>query len=155
MDSIQDSFLITNKLPEIGLIRSIFEHTIRKDSKLCLFCIHGLVYNHYKADATAPVDPGLSSLIGSREDIREQFLAAIRQFQTPQQDPRVRDCKNEPGCVECAVKPNFQEASAQGVWPCQFHVHITKDGNGQEITDDSCYLWHVPEVGGRLALTYT
>jgi hypothetical protein len=143
MDSIQDGFCIMSKLPEGGLVKAIYEHT-QVGSKLREFSTHSLVYNLRSADYIS--DGSLGTLLKENEDIMDDFLSAVQALEVPDRDPRIRDCRGEEGCAECAGHPDRMQ-SLVGVWPCAFHIHrVTQgksDGNTEEseVVDKGCYLW--------------
>jgi hypothetical protein len=152
MDAIQDGFVIMDKLPDPGLVDSIYSHTT-VSSKLRKFCAASLVYTlrsqNYAEDGSLP------NLLNDKDEVMDDFLAAVRELNvTDERDPRIRDCRGEPSCAECTGRPVELEGK-KGVWPCYFHIHKVYNstctngeaegavGNAQmEESDPGCYLWN-------------
>lgn len=138
MDTIQEGFITIKKLPEGPLIKAIYNNT-KPGSKLREFSIAGILYSLRTTDGGVGI---LQDLLKTNDEACVDLVHAIRDITALPIDPRVRDCGGEPSCVECANKPEGV-VRAEGVWPCQFHVHQTISDDGQQVVDTGCYLWDI------------
>ncbi|KAF4635214.1 hypothetical protein G7Y89_g2886 [Cudoniella acicularis] len=142
MDTIQDGFLVLGRLPDVPLTNAIYAHTA-PGSQIRKFCAASLVAHLRSQDYVE--DNRLVEFIHANEDAMYDFLDAVKHF-VPGQDPRIRDCKGYPTCVECADRPDRLEGK-KGYWPCAFHTHDeNRNGAGPngadgEIPADSCHFF--------------
>lgn len=126
MDNIQDGFAIANRLPEGGLIHSIYSSS-PPASKLRAFCAHSLVFG---LRAGVPHYDTAAGLLQQNRQILDEFLEAFKFF-TPGNDPRIRDCRGEPGCTECV---DGRVAAGAGYWPCAFHTRKSKHISSKDMS---------------------
>ena len=151
MDVIQDGFLTIGALPELPLVKHIYEHT-SPGSILRKFCAASLVFTVRRPSYTNE-DGFLPSLLNEVDEIMDDFLLAVRDFDfaVEGRDPRIRDCQGEPTCSECAGVEGGMRGKL-GFWPCYFHLHLADNttaglskgvnGNGATEVDQGCYLWN-------------
>jgi hypothetical protein len=153
MDAIQDGFRFVNKLPDLHLVRTVYEHTM-PGSKLRAFCIASILHAlPARGDGVRP--EAVTGFLGANKDALREFVLAVRRVELLGRDPRVRDCEGARGCVECRAG----ERDRLGSWPCRFHVHagsgkrvVKREGSDGGVDSPSssvrgdedveeCYLW--------------
>lgn len=149
IDAIQDGFLLMCTLPDIQLIKSIYQHTMA-GSKLRNFCVACLFYSIFTQE-----NVNLQTVTRFLSDTKEalhEFVGAVKHLGLLGRDPRIRDCQGERGCAEC-LGDTERLRDKHGSWPCQFHIHSSSKplqaasdgappGGGSNVdAEEGCYLW--------------
>ncbi|CAL3961982.1 unnamed protein product [Diplocarpon coronariae] len=134
MDNIQDGFYMVREFPKGDLINNVYKNS-GENSKLRKFCAASLVYNVH--DPSCVQDKSIAGLLTGNEALMADFLEAVRTY-AHRQDPRVRHCRFKENCAECARAGSEYLDGADGVAPCNYHVHAEIKG---EVGDPVCHLW--------------
>lgn len=162
MDAIQDGFRFVDKLPDLPLVRTIYEHTM-PGAKIRAFCIAGILYAlpvRGGGDAIRP--EAVTSFLGTNKEALREFVLAVRRVDLMGRDPRIRDCQGASGCVECRDSDRERVRDRPGSWLCRFHIHlgnlkrvVKSDADGEAASpsspssiaggsgaaEEACYLW--------------